>query len=99
MKIQEMRSGISHFNKKPEAEARDNVFEMRPVNDALVEAAPEPVVAHELEEPRWSVISFDQHEAGGLSYRQAAELLAELDLHGISGLCIITDEAASRIIT
>jgi len=97
MKIQEMRSGISHLNKKMEAEARDNVFEMRPIGDAAGVAAREPNSIHELEEPRWSVISFDQHEAGGLTYRQASDLLSELDAHKISGLCIITDEAAARM--
>ena len=97
MKIQEMRSGISHLPKKVEVEARDNVFEMRPINDALVDSAPKPVTIHELEEPRWSVISFDQHEAGGLTYKQATELIAELDAHNMSGLCIITDEAAARM--
>ena len=93
MKIQEMRSGISHLNKKMEVKTRDNVFEMRPIG----EAAPEALTVHELDEPRWSVISFDQHEAGGLTYRQASDLLSELDAHDISGLCIITDEAAARM--
>lgn len=97
MKIQEMRSGISHLPKKVEVEARDNVFEMRPINDALAECAPDPVALHELEEPRWSVISFDRREAGGLTYKQASELIAELDAHNLSGLCIITDEAAARM--
>lgn len=95
MKIQEMRSGISHLNKKMEVEPRDNVFEIRPISEAI--GAPASLPVHELDEPRWSVISFDQHEAGGLTYRQAADLLSELDAHDISGLCIITDEAAARM--
>lgn len=97
MKIQEMRSGISHLNKRVEVETRDNVFEMRPISEPLAESAPEPVTVNELDEPRWSVISRDQREAGGLTYRQASELIAELDAHKISGLCIITDDAASRM--
>ena len=56
-----------------------------------------PASASDLGEPVWSVIGFDGIEAGGLTYTQAAALMAELDRHGIAGLCIVTDGAASRI--
>ena len=52
----------------------------------------------ELESPIWSVISFEQCEASGLTYQQAIAKLAELEAHNISGLCIVTNEAASRVI-
>lgn len=51
----------------------------------------------ELTLPQWSVISFEDVAAGGLSYDEAAKLMAELRQQKISGLCIITDEAAARI--
>ncbi len=96
MKIQEMKSGVSHLIKKAEPVARDNILEMRALTDpepeALVEDGP-----CELEEPRWSVVSFDRRVGGHLTYDQAAVLMAELDAKKIPGLCIVADEAAVRI--
>ena len=51
----------------------------------------------ELREPRWSVVSFERCVAGNLTYEEAAEKLIELETRKISGLCIITDEAAQKI--
>ena len=51
----------------------------------------------ELSEPRWSVVSFDNCEASNLTYEQAARKLSELAAQKVSGLCIVTDEAAARI--
>jgi hypothetical protein len=45
----------------------------------------------------WSVISFDKHEASGLTYPEAINRLAELEHQRIAGLCIVTDEAAKRL--
>ncbi|MCU1289231.1 MAG: hypothetical protein JWN60_1460 [Acidobacteria bacterium] len=53
--------------------------------------------ANELREPRWSVVSFENRVAKNLSYEQAERKIAELENLKISGLCIITDEAAERI--
>lgn len=50
----------------------------------------------ELLEPRWSVISFEKCEASGLPYSAALQKMAELESNKISGLCIVTDEAAER---
>ncbi len=52
---------------------------------------------NELSEPRWSVVSFEACAAGNLTYEQATEKLAELAARKVSGLCIVTDEAAARI--
>lgn len=60
-----------------------------------IEQAP----AAELHEGRWSVVSFDRVEAGALTYAEAFAKLEELDRAGVTGLCIITDEAASRLNT
>ena len=51
----------------------------------------------ELDLPRWSVISFERCEASGLTYRQASEKLIELQAQKVSGLCLVTDEAANRV--
>ena len=89
-----MRSGISHLSKRADADVRQEFFGTA----AAMEPEIEPVtdVASEVDEPRWSVVSFDRQEAGGLTYSQASALMAELDAHGMNGLCVITDEAARR---
>ena len=51
----------------------------------------------ELNAPRWSVVTFETCAASGLTYDEAAEELKNLHAKKISGLCIITDEAARRI--
>ena len=51
----------------------------------------------ELNEPRWSVVSFETSMANNLTYPQAEEKLKELEAAKVVGLCIITDEAAARI--
>lgn len=53
----------------------------------------------ELDLPQWSVVSFDAREASSLTYHDAVKLMAEKEAAGIYGLCIITDEAASRVRT
>lgn len=97
MKIQEMRSGIPRLSNKESRTGRDNVFEMRSITEAVFDDPIPPAVVSELESPIWSVISFDQRQAGGLTYQQAADLLLELDAYDIAGLCIITDSAAERL--
>ncbi|HEX8354442.1 MAG TPA: hypothetical protein VF611_16170 [Pyrinomonadaceae bacterium] len=51
----------------------------------------------ELNERRWSVLSERGREGAGLSYAEAAGLIARLRGERLSGLCVITDEAASRL--
>ena len=51
----------------------------------------------ELDQPRWSVVSFDTCEASGLTYPAAVKVLAEKEAAGVYGLCIVTDEAAGRV--
>ena len=51
----------------------------------------------ELESPIWSVISFERCEASGLTYSEAADKIRELEFQKVSGLCIVTTEAASRV--
>ncbi len=51
----------------------------------------------ELGEPRWAVVSFENCIEAGLTYDEAAQKLRKLAAEDISGLCIVTDEAAYRI--
>lgn len=51
----------------------------------------------ELRERRWSIVSFEMRTAKNLTYAEAERQIAELEKQGVSGLCIITDEAAERI--
>lgn len=95
-----MRSGISHLNKKKiDPKAQGHYLDLSAAAAALSQAEAEESVdeACELGEPVWSVVSFDECEAGGLTYAQAVKLMTELDANGIPGLCIITDEAAGRL--
>ena len=91
-----MRSGIVHLKKRmdEEREAIDTL-------PATADDEPQDAVAvveSRLDQSVWSVVSFDKLEAGGLTYRQAEDLMAALDAQGIPGLCIVTDEAAARIV-
>jgi hypothetical protein len=51
----------------------------------------------ELEEGRWSVLSDRGCEASGLTHEEARRLVHRLGGEGRHGLCIVTDEAASRM--
>ena len=51
----------------------------------------------ELAEPIWSVVTYETVAASGLTYDEAAKLAERLKAERVSGLCIITDEAAERI--
>jgi hypothetical protein len=50
----------------------------------------------ELNEQRWAVLSERGCEALGLSYNDAHLMLRALMREKVSGLCIITDDAARR---
>jgi hypothetical protein len=51
----------------------------------------------EMKERRWAVMSERGREASGLEYAEAGELVRRLRGEKISGLCVITDAAASRL--
>lgn len=91
-----MRSGFMHLQKKPQIVNEIDIT-VAEIFDTLRRPLALPRQPEsDLDRSMWSVISFDELEAGGLTYRQAAEVLTELELHGIRGLCIITDEAAKK---
>ncbi len=53
----------------------------------------------ELEKESWSVLSERGCEASGLTHEDARKLIHRLGGEGRHGLCIITDEAASRMVS
>ncbi|HEX8736411.1 MAG TPA: hypothetical protein VF721_13870 [Pyrinomonadaceae bacterium] len=65
--------------------------------NAPTAAATESEISSELNEPRWSVVSFESVAVYGLPYAEARNWLEKLQKQNISGLCIVTDEAAARI--
>lgn len=54
-------------------------------------------LASELQEQRWSVVSFESVAVRNLTYDEARIWLEKLQKQKISGLCIVTDEAADRL--
>lgn len=98
MRIQEMKSGMTHLKKREAVDGQDTFFDSR---DVVLDDETEsrPAVTCDLDEPQWSVISFDKIEAGGMSYHQAVKLLTALNITGIAGLCIVTDAAAGKLKT
>ncbi len=51
----------------------------------------------ELNERRWAVLSERGCEDSGLTYSDAAGLIARLRAERVSGLCVITDAAAAHV--
>ncbi len=100
---EEIRSGISHLKKRMEISRPTEIFEMTSILEAELPPIPAmPVTVDpesELDEQRWSVVSFERTEASGLTHLQAVRWMDELDLQGVRGLCIVTDEAALRVTT
>lgn len=51
----------------------------------------------ELNEPRWAVVSFESVAVRNLTYDEAKAWVEKLRQQKISGLCVVTDEAAQRV--
>jgi hypothetical protein len=51
----------------------------------------------ELRERRWAVLSERGCEGAGLSYEEAAGVIARLRAERLSGLCVVTDAAAAHL--
>lgn len=51
----------------------------------------------QLDERRWSVVNFEACMASSLTYDEAVLEMAKHARKNVSGLCIVTDEAAARI--
>lgn len=50
----------------------------------------------EINQPCWSVITYESVAVSGLTYREALEWVEKLQSQKVSGLCIVTDSAAGR---
>ena len=74
----------------------ENNHEPAQITHEITESMPETVLS-ELLEPRWSVITFESCAVRGLNYDEASTWMKKLKTQGLSGLCIVTDEAAERI--
>lgn len=61
------------------------------------EIATNSEVWFELSEPLWSVVTFENCAAKNLTYEEALNKMKDLKEQNVSGLCIVTDEAAERI--
>lgn len=99
-----MRSGLPHLRKRRASVGHNNFFGDRIAKEAFIESLTEFIEADEpeideceMDQPVWSVVSFDKVEARGLTYSQAVNLIDELDAKRVAGLCIVTDEAAAHI--
>jgi hypothetical protein len=51
----------------------------------------------ELSERRWAVMSERGIEASGVAYNEASQLVLRVKAEKVSGLCIISSEAAHRL--
>ncbi len=80
-------------NQKSDETATAQNIEIAPA----VEAVSDENFPSELNEPRWSVISFEKCEATDLTYDKAARKLQKLAANNISGLCIVTNKAAQKV--
>lgn len=67
-------------------------------NKRSAEAAVTVSSSNELQERRWSVVTFENCAARNLTYQEAFEKLKALEAEKIAGLCVVTDEAAERIL-
>jgi hypothetical protein len=61
------------------------------------EISTEDNFSSELNAPLWAVVSFEKILKNNLTYDEALELMERSKEQKISGLCIITDEAAQRL--
>jgi len=82
--------------KENQAEAQNAPDEIAPA--VVEENAPAENFPDELREALWSVVSFDKCEASNLTYAEAEQKLSELETQKVSGLCIVTNDTAARII-
>lgn len=86
-----MSFGLSEINKM------ETKYEENPALEAAQEVAPAEDFACELNDSNWSVVTHNSIAASHLTYGEAAKKAEELKKQGISGICVITDEAAARV--
>lgn len=70
---------------------------IKPEKEEQSKATAENGASSELSEPCWSVVSFESVAVHGLTYADAKTWLEKLQKQNVSGLCVVTDEAAARM--
>ncbi len=83
----------SEENQNPDEAATAQKTKVAPAT----KAASDEDFPSELTAPNWSVVSFETCLASGLTYDNAIKKMKRLKAKKITGLCIVTDEAAERI--
>jgi hypothetical protein len=80
-----------------EAELRPELEEVAAIysNELATPDAP----LSELDQPIWSVVSFERVEISNITYAAAMKHLQILEQKGVNGLCIVTAEAGKRVKT
>lgn len=66
-------------------------------NENSSEKGQEKQNSSEFLDRRWSVVTYESVAISNLTYSEALDWVKKLDEQKISGLCIVTDEAAARI--
>jgi hypothetical protein len=69
-----------------------------PAEPVATLAAEEAFYPAELSEPRWAVVSAEDCAMYNLTYDEAVEWLEKLHGAGVTGLYIVTDETANRLL-
>lgn len=88
----EMQTEHEEIQKSDETRIEQNSEASSAENSSEIENAPS-----ELEIQRWSLVTFEGVAMSGLRYEEAMEWTKKLYEQKISGLCIVTDEAAARM--
>ncbi len=55
-------------------------------------------LSSQLNEPCWSVVTYKSVAVSHLTYQEASQWAEDLKKQGISGLCVVTDEVAARVL-
>lgn len=76
-------------------EETENPSESQTAQEIVAPTVENPL--SELDMPVWSVISFEKRIGENLKYDDAAAMLEKLVGAKVSGLCIITNEAAEKM--
>lgn len=93
------REGVHQNDMLTEEKAENQIETQAAHKVAPADGVSMAETAGELNEARWSVVSFDRCEAAGLTYAQAEQKMDELLAASVYGLCIVTDEAAERVVS
>ena len=78
-------------------EKEDEMQTAYPNEVAPAESDSPEVIKSDLSKPLWSVVTFSGCAESGLTYDEAVASMALLATEQVSGLCIVTDDAAAKL--